>query len=84
MPARSLAGSSHAKAFASATTPGGKAWLPASPRPILESVEAFQEKALSPFAHHGASQVEALPDLLVFESIGGEQHDLGANYVTIR
>jgi len=79
----SLAGSSHASAFTSATTRGGSR-RPASPRTILESVEAFKEEALSPFAHHGASQVETLPDLLVFESLGGEQHDPGAHHVAIR
>jgi len=77
----SLAGSSHARAFTSAMTRGGKSRRPASPRTILESVEAFKEEALSPFAHHGSSQVETFPNLLVFESLGGKKHDPGAHDV---
>ena len=39
-----LGGQSHSRAFTSATTRGGKSGRAASPRTVLESVDAFQEE----------------------------------------
>ena len=80
----SVEGSSQARAFTSATTRGGKSRRPTSPRPVLESLEAFSVEAFSPLAHHRARHIETLGDLLVLDTLRGQQDDLGAHHVPIR
>jgi hypothetical protein len=66
------------------TTRGGKSRGSTSAGTILKSREALLEEALAPLAHDGTWHVETLSDLLVLETLGGEQHDLGTHHVPIR
>jgi hypothetical protein len=74
-----VAGISHAIAFTSTTSCGGKtsgasaAWL------VGESFEAVQVEAFSPIAHNLPGHFELLTDYLILKSLCGEQNELGAN-----
>jgi hypothetical protein len=77
-------GSSQARRLTSTTTLGGKAgWAPAS-RLLLEAGQSLLEEALAPLADDLARRVETSSDDVVAEAVGGQQHDLGADNVTIR
>jgi hypothetical protein len=77
-------GSSQARAFTATTIPGGKDTWPALPRELFKASQALCEKALAPPADHLSGRIEARADLIVTQTLRGVQHDLGADYVTIR
>jgi hypothetical protein len=77
-------GRSQAIRFTSTTTVGGKAgWTPA-PRLLLETREAVLEEAMAPFTDDLSWRIQPHADLVVTETGGGEEHDLGPDDVTIR
>jgi hypothetical protein len=68
----------------STTTVGGKAgWTPA-PRFLLEAAQAVLEEPVAPLADDLSGRIQSGPDLVVAEAAGGQEHDLGADDVTIR
>jgi len=77
-------GSSQARAFTATTVPGGKDARPALPWEFLQAAKALLEEALAPLAHDLAGGIEALGDLVVAQPLGGIQHDLGADHISIR
>jgi hypothetical protein len=63
---------------------GGKAgWTPA-PRLLIEAREAVVEEAMPPLTDDLAGRVHARADLVVAQAGGGEEHDFGADDITIR
>jgi len=77
-------GSSQARAFTATTIPGGKDTRPALSWEFLQAAKALLEEALAPLAHDLAGSIEALSDLVVAQPLGGIQHDLGSDDITIR
>jgi len=77
-------GSSHARALTSTMTSGGKDRGTTSAGAFLEAREAFLEETFAPLADDLAARVESRRNLIVAESLGGEEHDLGPDYVSIR
>jgi hypothetical protein len=71
-------------AFTSTFTEGGKGRGPARARPILQSGQTFLVKALAPLADRLGAGVQSSSDLLVGVSLGGQQHDPGANHLPVR
>ena len=70
--------------FTSTTTLGGKAgWAPAA-RFLLESGEAVLKETVTPFADDLSWRVQARADFIVTETGGREEHDLGADDISIR
>jgi hypothetical protein len=79
-----LLGSSHASRLMSTTTLGGKAgWTPAS-RLLIQTGQSVSEEAVAPLADDLARRIEPGRDDIIPEAFGCQQHDLGANDVTIR
>jgi hypothetical protein len=77
-------GRSQAIRFTSTTTLGGKAgWTPAA-RLLVEAREAVLEEAMAPLADDLSRHIQAGADLVVAEAGGREEHDLGADDITIR
>jgi hypothetical protein len=77
-------GRSQAIRFTSTMTLGGKAgWTPAA-RLLIEAREAVLEEAMTPLTDDLSWRVQARPDLVVAQAAGCEQHDLGADDITIR
>ena len=77
-------GRSQAIRFTSTTRLGGKAgWTPAA-RLLVEAREAVAVEALAPLADDLARRVQAGADVVVAETGRGQQHDLGADDITIR
>jgi len=77
-------GRSHAIRFTSTMTLGGKAgWTPAT-RLLIEAREAVLEEAMAPFTDDLARGIQPRTDLVIAEAGGGEEHDLGADDITIR
>jgi hypothetical protein len=68
----------------STTTSGGKERGATSSRAFLEACEALLEEALPPLADDLAARVEAGRNFVVPQSLGGEEHDLGPDDVSIR
>jgi hypothetical protein len=65
-------------------TLGGKTgWTPAA-RLLVEARQAVLEEAMAPFADDLPRRVQARPDLVVPETGGREEHNLGADNITIR
>ena len=63
---------------------GGKErWAPGAGA-LLQAPQTLSEEALAPLADHLARAIQAGCDLIVLESLGGVQHDLGADDVPIR
>jgi hypothetical protein len=77
-------GSSQARAFTATTVPGGKDTRPALPREFFQAADTLFKEALTPLAHDLAGSIEALSDLVVAQPLGGIQHDLGADHISIR
>jgi len=65
-------------------TSGGKDRGTTSAGAFLEAREAFLEETFAPLADDLAARVESRRNLIVTESFGGEEHDLGPDYVSIR
>jgi hypothetical protein len=80
----SVAGSSHASALTCTTTSGGKSPRSARASLILQSRQAFFEKALAPQAHDLAARMQARGNLVVAQAIGGEEDHLGPEHLIIR
>src|SRR5579859_5622325 len=80
----SNAGSSQAMALTSIARLGGKAHRTAPARSLLEAGEALLEEALAPFADHLPPGVEPRRDLVVIDALGSEEHQLGADDLSIR
>jgi len=78
------AGNSHASAFTSATTGGGKSRGTTSAGTLLQTRQAFSEEALPPFAHDRPRHIEPLAELLVLKAIGRQEDDPGPDHVSIR
>jgi hypothetical protein len=77
-------GRSQAIRFTSTTTVGGKAgWTPAT-RLLVEARKAVLEEAMAPLADDLAWRIQARADVVIAEATGGEEHDLGADDITIR
>jgi hypothetical protein len=77
-------GRSQAMRFTSTTTSGGKAgWTPAA-RLLVESREAVAEEAMSPLTDDLSWRVQANANLVVAQAGCCEEHDLGADDITIR
>lgn len=65
-------------------TLGGKAgWTPAA-RLLVEAREAVLEEAMAPLADDLAWRVQPGANLVVAETNGREEHNLGANDISIR
>jgi hypothetical protein len=65
-------------------TLGGKAgWTPAA-RLLVEAREAVLEEAMAPFADDLSRGVQARANLVVPETGGREEHNPGADHITIR
>ena len=77
-------GSSHARALTSTMTSGGKDRGTTSAGAFLEAREAFLEEPFAPLADNLAARVESRGNLIVGESFGGKEDDLGPDYVSIR
>jgi len=65
-------------------TSGGKDRGTTSAGAFLEAREAFLEETFAPLADDLAARVESRGNLIVAESFGGEEHDLGPDNVSIR
>jgi hypothetical protein len=77
-------GRSQAIRFTSTMTVGGKVgWTPA-PRLLLEAREAVLEEAMAPLADDLSWRIQTSADLVVAQAGGREEHDLGADDITIR
>jgi len=77
-------GRSHAIRFTSTMTLGGTAgWTPAA-RLLIEAREAVLEEPMAALADDLAWCIQSRADLVVVEAGGGEEHDLGADDITIR
>jgi hypothetical protein len=77
-------GSSQARALIVITVLGGKPRRSAVARSIVEPLEAFLEEPFSPLADDLGRGVEPSRDILVLETVGSIQNDLGANDISIR
>src|SRR5262245_23435942 len=82
--APTLVGSSQASALTATTTSGGKTGRSSSPGLIGKSGQALVVEAFAPFGHHLPGSIQAGCDLVVAQSLGGVQHDLGAHDFGIR
>jgi len=78
------AGSSHASAFTSITTSGGK--NAGAPRAVsvLESRHALVEESLSPETDHFAPRIQPFGDFIVSQPFVGKQVDLCTLHEKIR
>jgi len=77
-------GSSHARRLTSTTTLGGKAGCPPASRLFLQAGHAFFKEPVAPLADDLAWHIESCGDDVVAEPLGGQEHDLRANNVSIR
>jgi hypothetical protein len=79
-----VAGNSHARAFTSITTSGGK--NPGAPRAVsvLESRHPLVEESLSPETDHFAPRIQPFGDFIVSQPFVGKEHDLCALHKIIR
>jgi len=65
-------------------TLGGKAgWAPAA-RLLVEAREAVLKEAMTPLADDLPWRIQARADLVITEAGGSQEHDLGADDITIR
>jgi hypothetical protein len=77
-------GRSQAIRLTSTMTLGGKAgWTPAA-RLLVEPREAVLEEAMAPLTDDLSWRIQPGPNLVVAETGGREEHDLGADNITIR
>jgi hypothetical protein len=63
---------------------GGKDPWASLPWHLVQAAEALMEEALAPLAHDLAGSIEAMGDLIVAQALGGIEHDLGTDHVSIR
>src|SRR5712692_5333482 len=74
----SVAGSSQAMAFICTMSSGGKNRGSPRARSLLQTAHAFMEEPLAPQAHHVAADGESRSDLIIGQSLGGEENHPGA------
>jgi hypothetical protein len=77
-------GSSQARAFTATTIPGGKDTWPSLSWELFQPIKALLEEALAPFADDLAGGIDAPGDLIVAKPLGGIEHDLGPDHVSVR
>ena len=77
-------GSSQANALTATTTSGGKDRGSTAPGALFEPGETLLEEPLTPLRDDLASGVQPPGDLVVVESLGGHEHDLGSDHFSIR
>jgi hypothetical protein len=77
-------GNSHASRLTSTTTLGGKAGCAPASKLLLEAGHAFFKEAVAPFADDLPRHIEARGNDVVAQALSGQQHDLGADDVSIR
>ena len=77
-------GSPQAIAFTSATSSGGKTPRTARSRSIAKTIPPLHEGAFTPQRHRPQRAVEATGNLRVRPPLGGKQHDLRAQHLTVR
>ena len=79
-----VAGNSQAKALTSTTTSGGKRPGATRPRVLLQTHQAFFEKALSPETYHLSTGIQTFRDLIITQTLGCQENHLGSLYLKIR
>src|SRR5829696_5301033 len=79
-----LAGSSHARALIATTTSGGESRGPPGPWLLLETGRALLAEAFAPLGNDLSGGVQTTGDLIVAQSIGGQQHDPGPYHIAVR
>ena len=77
-------GASHAIRLIATTTPGGKAGRAPAAWLFLKPREAVLEEAMTPLADDLPWGIEPCRDLVVAQAIRREEHDLGADDISIR
>jgi hypothetical protein len=77
-------GSSQAIALTATITSGGKDRGSTSPGTLFEAGQAIFEEPFSPLRHNLSTGVEASCDLVIVQTLGGHEHDLGSHYLSIR
>jgi hypothetical protein len=77
-------GNSHASRLMSTTTLGGKAGCAPASRLFLKAGHSLVAETVAPFTHNLAWRIESRGDEIVGESLGRQQDDLRADYVSIR
>lgn len=77
-------GSSHASAFTSTSTRGGKDGRTSPPRPILKSGKALLIEAFPPLRDNLARQIELTCDLVIVNALCRKKDDLGPHDGIIR
>jgi hypothetical protein len=80
----SSAGREHARDLTSTMTCGGESGRPAASGLVFQTSQALLVEALSPPGYDLAGSVQALSDLLVRETFGSEEDDLGAKHLKVR
>jgi len=73
-------GNSHAIAFTSATSSGGKTARATRPRSILKTPKSLLAEASSPVPDAIGRHVDARGDLAIRVALGRQQHKLGTNH----
>jgi hypothetical protein len=63
---------------------GGKAGLAPASGFVLEARQTGHGESLAPLTDDLAGRVESRGDYIVGKTFGGEEDDLGANYIAIR
>src|SRR5450759_4237070 len=71
-------------ALTSITNSGGKNIGTTATRSFFEAGQPFFKKALAPHADHLAAAVEPSSDLVVVQTLGCQEHDLGPKDIAIR
>jgi hypothetical protein len=77
-------GNSHASRLTSTTTLGGKAGCTPASRLLLKAGHSLFEETVTPLADDLARRIESRGDEIVAEPVGGQEHDLRADDVSIR
>src|SRR5438132_379347 len=77
-------GSSQANALTAITTSGGKNRRTSPAGAFLKAVHALLEESLAPHRDDIPPRVQPPGDLVVAETLGRQEHDLGTEDVTIR
>jgi len=79
-----VAGSSHAIALIVTITSGGKSRGPPASRSLQEASQALLVETFAPFGDDLARDVQTSGDLVVGQTLGGQQHDLGSCHIAVR
>src|SRR6266702_2390949 len=77
-------GNSQAMALTCMMSSGGKTGRAPGTRQILQTCQSFLKEALAPFTDDLSGQRHVRADLVIVESLGGQQDNFGAGYMIIR